>query len=147
MNVRRERGHNDLALRARNHVFDDRADVLFERREARHVGVGRVAHEEVEPLLADARKGAQVGQATIQGNLVHLEVARVQHRAGLGSNDYREGVGNRVVDRNELEVEASELLALTLGDDHRVRRDAVLFELGLDEGQRERRAEQRNVVL
>ena len=46
---------------------------------------------------------------------------------------------------NELEVEAAESFVLPLADHHRIRGDAVFFELGLNEGEGKSRTEQRNV--
>ena len=122
-------------------------DLELGRREAGDVGVRRVGEEEVDALLPQPGEGAQVGQAAVEGQLVHLEVAGVQHRAGLGAHEDGERVGDRVVDGHELEVEDAELLALALLDRHGVRPDAVLLELGLDEGQGQRGADDRDVAL
>ena len=56
-----------------------------------------------------------------------------------GADGDGERIGDRVVDGDELELERAELLALALLHGERVRRDAVLLELRLDEreGQRE----------
>jgi hypothetical protein len=48
---------------------------------------------------------------------------------------------------DELEVEAGQLFALTLCNDHGVWLDAVFFEFGLNECKCESRTEQRNVAL
>ena len=82
MNVTRERCHDDATLRSSNNVFDNRADVFFERCESGDVGVGRVTHKQIETGLANTRKGAKVGKATIEWQLIHLEVTRVQNRSG-----------------------------------------------------------------
>ena len=79
--------------------------------EAGDVGVGRVGQEEVDALFAEPGEGAQVGDALVERQLVHLEVAGVQHEAGGGADRDGERVGDRVVDRDELEVEGAELLA------------------------------------
>ena len=96
--------------------------------------------EQVDALFAEAREVAQVGEAAVERQLVHLEVTGVQHGAAVGVDGHGERVGDRVVDRDELEVERAELLVLALGDLQRVRLDAVLFELRLDEGEGERRS-------
>src|SRR5699024_3531509 len=55
-------------------------------------------------------------------------------------------VRDRVVDSQELEVERTQLVRVVLLDDPRDRPDAVLLELRLDEGERERRAQDRDVA-
>jgi hypothetical protein len=52
-----------------------------------------------------------------------------------------------VVDRHELAVEGADALALSLRDLEGVRADAVLLELGLDQGEGELGADQRDVRL
>ncbi len=79
-----------------------------------HVGVGRVDEEEVDALLAQPREGAQVGEAAVERQLVHLEVAGREHDARGCADRDGERVGDRVVDRDELEVERAELLGLAL---------------------------------
>ena len=86
-----------------------------------HVGVGRVDEEQVDALLAEPRERAQVGEAAVERQLVHLEVAGGEHEAGGRADRDGERVGDRVVDRDELEVERAELLVLALGDRQRVR--------------------------
>ena len=68
-------------------------------------------------------------------------------RPAGGADRHRERVRDRVVDREELAVERPELLALALPHLERVRLDAVLLQLGLDHGQRQPRADQRDVGL
>jgi hypothetical protein len=94
-----------------DHLVEHRADVALERREAGHVGVGGVDEEEVDAVLAEARERAQVGEAAVR-QLVHLEVAGGEHRPGVGVDRDGERVGDRVVDRDELEVERTDLLLL-----------------------------------
>ena len=67
--------------------------------------------------------------------------------AGRGLDRDRERVGDRVVDRDELELERAERLDVTLAR----RRtwallEPVLLELGLDQGQRQLRTDDRDVV-
>ena len=94
------------------HPVDGRRDLALGRREPGDLGVGRVGEEEVDALLPEPREGAQVGEPAVQRQLVHLEVAGVQQRAGRRADDDGERVGDGVVDRDELEVEDAELLAL-----------------------------------
>ena len=50
-----------------------------------HLGVGRVGQEQVDALLAEPRERPQVGDAAVERQLVHLEVAGVQRRRRPGS--------------------------------------------------------------
>ena len=50
--------------------------------EAGDLGVGRVGEEQVDALLAEPGERAQVGEPAVERQLVHLEVAGVQHHAG-----------------------------------------------------------------
>ena len=45
-----------------------------------HLGVGGVDHEQVDALLAEPGERAQVGDPAVERQLVHLEVAGVQHQ-------------------------------------------------------------------
>ena len=51
----------------------------LERREAGDVGVGGVDEEQVDALFAEARERAEVGEAAVERQLVHLEVAGGEH--------------------------------------------------------------------
>ncbi len=147
VHVAAEAGDDDAPLRVAEDLVDRGGDLELGGGEARHVGVRRVGEEEVDPLLAEAGEGAQVGEPAVERQLVHLEVAGVQQGAGLGAHEDGERVGDRVVDGHELEVEDAEPLALPLLDRHRVGPDAVLLELGLDEGEGQRGADERDVAL
>ena len=106
-------------------------------RETGDLGVGGVGHEQVDPLLAEAGEGPQVGDPLVQRELVHLEVAGVQDQARRGPDGDREAVGDRVVDRDELEVEHALGGAVALLDLAQLGADAVLLELLPDQRQRE----------
>ena len=96
--------------------LEDRRDLLLGGREAGHLGVGRVGQEEVDALLAEPGEGPQVGDPAVERQLVHLEVAGVEHQPGAGADRDRERVGDRVVDRDELEVEGPEADPVALAD-------------------------------
>ena len=113
--------------------------------EAGHLGVGRVGEEQVDALLAEPGERPQVGDALVERELVHLEVAGVQHQAGRRADRDGEPVRDRVVDGDELAVERAELLAPSLADLDGHRLDPVLLELGLDERQRQLGADDRDV--
>ena len=112
-----------------------------------HLGVGRVGEEEVDALLPQPGEGAQVGEPAVERQLVHLEVAGVQQGAARGAHGHGQRVGDRVVDRDELAVEDAELLAVPSRTPSVYGRDPVLLELGLDQRQGQRRADERDVGL
>ena len=105
VDVAREARHDHAAGRLADHLVEHRADGSLKRCEARDVGIRGVHHEEVDALLAEPREGAQIRQPAVQRQLVHLEVARRQHRARRRADRDRERVGDGVVDGDELEVE------------------------------------------
>ena len=99
------------------------------------------------PGRAEPGEAGQVGKAAVQRQLVHLEVAGVQYRAGRRLDRDGQRVRDGVVDREELPLERAELLRLSLGDRQRVRLDAALGQLRLDQSEGELRADQRDVGL
>src|SRR5699024_6400243 len=105
-------------------------DVTLGRGEAGNIGVRRIGQEQVDPGLAQASKSSQVGDSAVERKLVHLEVAGVYGRAGAGLDRNGEGIGDRVVDRDELAFERPEVLLLACLD-HIVRNvlQAVLAKL------------------
>ena len=115
--------------------------------EAGDLGVGRVRQQQVDPGRAEAGEAGQVGEAAVQRQLVHLEVAGVQHGAGRRLDRHRERVRDGVVDREELALERPQPLGLALGHGQRVRLDPALGQLRLDQGEGELRADQRDVPL
>ena len=94
------------------------------------------------PSRANARRSVSRPSS---GQLVHLEVAGVQHQPGRGADRDRQRVRDRVVDRDELALEGPDLLALPLAHLERVGRDPVLLQLGLDHRQGQPGADQRDV--
>ncbi len=98
------------------------------------------------PCSPEPRERPQVGDPAVERQLVHLEVARVQHGAGGGAHRDGERVRDRVVHGDELALEHAEPLGLTLADRERDGRDPVLLELRLDERERELRPDERDVL-
>ncbi len=147
VHVRGERRDDDAPLGAREDAVEDGTDLALVGGEAGDLGVGGVDHEQVDALLPQPRERAQVGDPAVQRQLVHLEVAGVQDGAGGGADGDGQRVRDGVVDGDELALERAEPLGLALADGERQRGDPVLLELGLDQGQRELRAEQRDVGL
>ncbi len=130
----------------REHLVQHRRDGPLAGDDAGDLGVGGVGHEQVDALGAAPREPAQVGEPAVQRQLVHLEVAGVQHHPGRGGDGHRERVRDGVVDREELQVERAERLAPALRDLRRGRRDPVLGELAADQAQGQPGADQRDVV-
>ena len=122
-------------------------DVALRGGEPGHLGVGGVGQQQVDALVAEPRERAQVGQPAVERQLVHLEVAGVQHQAGRGADRHRERVRDGVVDRDELAVERPDLLAVALLHLEGVGLDPVLLQLGLDHGQRQPGPDHRDVGL
>ena len=108
VDVAREARHDDAARRPADHLVEHGPDLALEGREAGHVGVGRVDEEEVDALLAQPGERAEVGEAAIERQLVHLEVAGCEREAGGRADRDGERIGDRVVDRDELELERAE---------------------------------------
>ncbi len=147
VDVRGEGGDDDAPLSVAEEVLEHGPDVLLQCREAGDLGVRRVRHEQVHTLLAEAGEGTEVRDPTVERELVHLEVAGVEDVAGTGADEDGKRVGDRMVDGDELEVEGTELVEVTSRDDAGDRLDPVLLELGLDERDRQLRAEDRDVGL
>ena len=146
VDVTGEARHDHPTRGLRDDPLEDRPDVALERCEAGHVGVGRIGEEQIDALFAEPSEGAQVGDAIVERELVHLEVAGVEDETGAGPDGDRERIRDRVVHRDELEAERADLLVLALPHRQRVRRDPVLFELRLDERQCQLRPDQRDVA-
>src|SRR5699024_8991882 len=142
-----EGSDDDAAFGGAEEVLEHGADVLLQGSEAGDLGVRRVRHEQVHALLAEAGEGAQVGDAAVERQLVHLEVAGVEDVPGTGADEDSQSIGDRVVDGDEFEVEGTELVEVVLGDHTGDGLDPVFLELGLDERDRQLRAEDRDVAL
>ena len=81
VHVAGEAGHDHAARGLGHHILDDRADGALRGGESGDVGVGGVDHEQVDAGLAETAERAQVGDPVVQRELVHLEIAGVQHGA------------------------------------------------------------------
>ena len=146
VDVAGEGGHDDLPVGVGEDVVQDLADLALMAHHARDLGVGGVHAEQVHALLTETGEGAQVRDAPVDGQGVHLEVAGGQDAAGRGAHEDGHGVGDGVVDGHELQVEGAVGHALVLVDDVEHRADAVLLELGVDEGEGEVGAHQGDVL-
>ena len=141
-----EGGDDDLLVGFGEDVVEHRTDLVLVTDHAGNLRVGGVHAEQIHALVPEAGEGAQVGDAPVDGQGVDLEVAGDQDIAGIGANHGRHGVGNGVVDGNEFEAEGpvGYLLMLTHLTQQGV--DAVLAQLGLDEGQSQFAADQGDVL-
>ena len=147
VHVRGEGGDDDLAGCLAENLVEDRANLAFGRDKARDQGIRGVHHEQVDAFLTHAGEGAQVGQAPVQRQLIHLEVTRNQDVARTRAHEDRERVGNRVGDGDEFEVEGADAEAVALGDDGEARvGQAVFAQLGGNEGQGQVGAVDRDIV-
>ena len=88
---------------------------------------------------------AQIGDAPIQRQLIHLKVAGVQHGASTGANKDRKGIRDRVIHRNKFALIRAETLHLVFFHRQRVRLNAVLGKFRLHKGQGQLRADERNI--
>ena len=91
-----ERGDDDPPLALRELLQQGRADARLRGRDARAVGVGRVAAEQQQAVAADLGEARDVGGAPVDRGLVELVVAGHQHRAELGGDQDAAHVGDRV---------------------------------------------------
>ncbi|CAB4935134.1 unannotated protein [freshwater metagenome] len=146
VHVTGEARDDHASRRFAEHLLDGRDQVAFGDHEPGHFGVGGVDEEEIEPFFAEACEAPEVGDPTVQRELVHLEVTGVQHQPGVGTNGDGQTVGNRVVDGNELEFERAFLSGLPRLDLDQRRRDLELLELGSQEMQRQPRRDDGNVA-
>ncbi|GAA3216401.1 hypothetical protein GCM10020256_18670 [Streptomyces thermocoprophilus] len=142
-----EARHDDALAGAGEDLPQHIGDVPLVRREAGDLGVRGVREEKVDAFLAQPCEGVEVGEAVVQRELVHLEVAGVDHHARGSAHSHGQRVRDGVVDRDELAVEGADALAVPLGHLEGVRADPVLLELGLDQGQGQLGADQRDVRL
>ena len=86
MNVTGKAGNDHPSARIGDDLAQHRLDVALRCDEARHLRVRGVAKEKVDALLTETRESAQVGEPSVQRELVHLEVAGVQQQSSAGAN-------------------------------------------------------------
>ena len=138
---------DDLPGGLAEHLVQDGADLALGRDETGDQGVRGVHHEQVHALLAHPREGAQVRQAAVQGQLVHLEVAGDEDLRGAGAHEHCEGVGDGVGDGDELQVEGAHCQTVAFRDDVQAGvAQTVLAQLGGHERQGQVGAVDRDVA-
>ncbi len=135
------------AARLGDHVADHDADILLGRDEAADLGIRGVGEQQVDAFVAEPGEAVEIGEPAVQRRLVHLEVAGVQDGLATDADRHRHRVRDGVVHREELEIPLTDRQPLTFDDAVQVRLvDAVLVELGRDEGERQPRAVHRDVA-
>ncbi len=133
-----EGGDDDPALAAGEGLQQSRPDARLRGRDSGPVGVGGVAAEQQQPVATDLGKPGDVGRAAVDGRLVELVVAGHQDRAELGREQDAAGVGDRVreVDQLQLEWPGLDLLPRREVLERRVA-ELVLVELRADHPDRQ----------
>ena len=107
-----ERRHQDPALRRGEDGREPLADGALARRRPLLLGVGAVAEQQQDTLVADAREPGQVGRLALHRRGVDLEVARVHDDARGRSHDQRARVRDRMRGVHPFDVEAAERLGV-----------------------------------
>ncbi len=126
---------------AREHLLQVRSDLSLGGREARTVGVGRVAAQQQHALGTQLGQARDVGRHAVDRRLVELVVAGQEHRAQAGTERDRARVGDRVGHVHQLERErpqrhliaGRQILELDIAQ-------VMLVELGAGHGDRQRTA-------
>ena len=123
------------------------ADLGLRGAAPRAVGVGGVGHQQSNALVTQLSQPRQVGQTTVDGSLVDLEVPRVHERTGGRVQHDAQALGDRVRDRQCLDVERADPPPFAVTQD--MKRGAVaqacLGHLVLGKRHRQRRAVQRDL--
>ena len=145
VHMRRERCHNNTPGCVPEHVGNNGANILLGRGEPGHLGIGGVRQEQVNAFFTQFSEVAQIGDAPIQRQLIHLKVAGVQHGASTGANKDRKGIRDRVIHRNKFALIRTETLHLVFFHRQRVRLNAVLGKFRLHKGQGQLRADEGNI--
>ena len=146
VDVRGEAGDDDAPLAAQEELLELGPDDRLAGREAGAVGVGRVAAQQQQLLVAELGQAPDVGRPAVDRRLVELVVAGDEHRPQRRVQGHGAAVGDRVGHVDELDLEGPELEALALLDVVDVDLlEAVLVELGARHRGGQRTAEDRDV--
>ena len=116
VHVRSETGHDHPLPAAAHHPVKCRTDVSLRCREAGNFSVGGIDHEQVDTLFTESGESAQVRNPAIQRQLIELEVTRMQDEASWGTQGDRQGIRDRMVNRDELAFELTDADPVTVGD-------------------------------
>jgi hypothetical protein len=144
MDVAREARCHHQAPGVLDDVEEDRPHRALADRVPRFLGVRRVGEEQMDALAATGLLGqtVEVRCPPVERRLVDLEVACVQDRSERRVDHDRHPVRDRVRDAKEPHRERARRGLLPRGDGPEVDEvlHLVLFELALQQGERERRA-------
>ena len=99
-------------VRLREDLAERLADDALRLRDARALGVRRVAEQQVDAVAADLREPADVGALAVDRRVVELVVAGVDAAPARRLEHDRGRVGDRVRHAHELDAERAELLRL-----------------------------------
>ncbi len=145
VNVRREHGNNDSALRFTEHIFKRHADFLFGDGITGTFDVCGLAQHRQHAAFAQLSEGRKIGDVAVYRRVVNLEVTRHDDRACRAGQRNGTCTGNGVADVDEprREVPAELHLVTRLNDLHRDALNAVLLQFQVNQRQRQLRAVQR----
>ena len=141
MDMAGERRDDDAALCLRDDALKLLADFGLAGREVGVGGVRGIRHHQVNALFGEACKSAEIGMHAVDGGLIKLEVARVQHVASGAAEKDAHGTRDGVVHGEELGGDAAQVHLVTRLDFHKLGVfDSVLLELAFDQAQGHLRA-------
>jgi hypothetical protein len=103
--------------------------------------------KQINAFFAESGKRPQVGQPAIEWQLVHFEIAGVQHCSSFGAHHDRKGIGNGVVDRHKFQSKGPKRFSLPAFANSKgegAMRCSLSF--ASIKGKRQRGANQRNVI-
>ncbi len=147
----RRKGRDDqAAVRRREDLFEGVDDVDLRSGEAAAIDVGAIRKEREHASRAELREARDVEMLAVERRLVDLEIARVDNHAFWGVDRQSDAIGDAVGDANELDLEGADrdpLRRSQRGQACGGQVDPVFDELGFDQRQRERRAEDRTIDM
>ena len=136
VDVGREGRNNDpLMLRLLEELVEALGDRHLGGGEAGALGVGRIGQQRKHALAAQLAEPREVDDVADDRRIVDFEVARLDDDARRGVDGQRDRVGDRVVDADELDLEAAKLDRLLRSDLHELDLavESVLAQLVLNE--------------
>ena len=111
--------------------------------------VRRIAHQRQHALFAKLRKSLQIDRLSVYRRIIHLEVARMDHRSRRGMDRKRSRIHDTVVRLDKFDPELSQIDRLAELDHLalRVPEKVMLPQLILDQSHRQSRRIDRNIQL
>ena len=135
--IRGEGRNDNAALRVAEQFAERPADVAFSHRKAGAFDVRRVRHQRKQALVAQRRDCGKIGSFAVDGRVINLEVARMQHRADGRCNRHRHRARDGVAYLDELHRESAQM-HFVARIDHMKRHvgNLVLLQLVLNQAER-----------